>query len=298
MFFVYGDISGEPQDRIMAAACYLGKQSDIEKANAQWQAILDEVGPDTRFHATDFFGGWKSFRGWNPRSERHARLAERFAGVACDNQLIGFSFAVDNLAFGQVLAPVLTDERRQFSAEDLRVFCAMRCIAMVARFLSKANNSNPPAHLKGAFKIILEEESGGARYQNFFSEAQARKEKWTWWFSGIEFGSKKVLPLQMADLLAYQSWHRARDLARDKNAPLRPAFARMLRGERIEMEQLAEKDAQANALLFREVLRTHSEGLITDAELERIRDVGKKPSLWKRLFSRVRHWWRRNTSPK
>src|SRR5437868_6529366 len=104
MINVYGDISGHPHDRVMAAGCYLAKEWEAQPAAAAWQGILDDAGV-TGFHATDFFSGWKAFREWDPASDRHAEFAQRFASVASDFDLVGFGFGFDSLAFGQHLAP-------------------------------------------------------------------------------------------------------------------------------------------------------------------------------------------------
>lgn len=121
---VFGDLSGHEHDQFMAGAVYLGNQEEFEAAAIEWQRILDDMSaidgrPGKRFHATDFFSGKKDFRGWDPRSEQFKEFALRFASVASDAGLFGFSFAVDNLAFGQVLAPILAEEQRQYLAKDL-----------------------------------------------------------------------------------------------------------------------------------------------------------------------------------
>ena len=282
---VYGDLSGHEHDQFMAGAVYLGKSREFDAAAVEWQRILDEMSaidgrPGKPFHATDFFSGKKDFRGWDPRSDQVKAFALRFASVASNAGLIGFSFAVDNLAFGQILAPVLAEEQREYSAKDLRTFCAMQAINLVSAYLHVAMNGNPPGALRGNGLITLEQEQDCDRYSRFFAEARARKERWTWWYREIDFGDKTVAALQLADLLAYLSWHRAQDVARDAAASLNPVFARMLEGGKVEMKWLREETASANADLFRQILRSHPRGLVSDAELGRIRD---RPSAWRRL---------------
>ncbi len=288
MIYVYGDISGKPDDPMMAAACYLGREPTLQVANARWQAILAEFGPGAEFHATDFFAGWGLGKGLT--NTQRIDIGQRFAAIPADEGLVGFSFVVDNLSFGQRLAPVIAEEKRRYSSEDLRVFCSMRCLGLVAQFLHEAYDSNPPAEMKQSIQIILEEEHGFGRYQNFFGESQARTEQWTWWFSGITPGKKKVLPLQMADLLAHQSAYRVADLTKNPKAPHRPVFGRLVQGDHVRLDWLNEANAAESAEFYRLILRSHADGLVADRrELERLRVLARLTA-WGRFKRWLRDW--------
>lgn len=284
---LYGDLSGQENEEFLAGAFYLGKPWEFDRAEREWQKILDEMSAidgraGKRFHATDFFAGNKAFRGWDRNSDQFREFAMRFAAVAANAGLIEFAFAVDNAAFRKILAPILAKERRQYTADDLRVFSAMQAVNLVASFLHKANNGNSPAQLRGSGVIVLEDEIGSERYSRFFKEARVRREKWTWWFGGFEFGDKSVVALQMADLLAHQSWHRARDLARDATALPSALFARILEGPGIQLDWIREELAEKNAEVFRRILESHPDGLVTDDQLARI--LSDVP-WWRRAFA-------------
>lgn len=257
MVYVYGDLSGTADSKVLAAGCYLGRKHQWDAAVAEWTKVLRDA-QVKEFHATDFFSGFGEFAGdeWNPKGEKHREYAARFTAVASDAGLIGFAFAMDCAAFSSVLAPELKKEKRKYRSTHPRTYSTFSSVARVAQFLEKANH---PATER--VQIVFEHEQGAGRFSDFFEESRKRRERWTYWFDGFTTADKSLVPLQIADLLAHEAWRRVKAIMADPAAKLRKSFERMLIHGDIEVGLLDEASCNKNAEMVRDVLVHFPNGL-------------------------------------
>jgi len=256
MVDVYGDISGDESSPVMAAGCYLGRESNWRKAVAAWNSALSDAGV-AYFHATDFYSCHGEFAGWKPNDSRHLEVAKRFTSIATDAGLIGFSFGMLCDAFKTELMPVLRTEQRRCTLAHPRTFVALRCVSQVARFLGRANH-----HTSERVRVVFEAEEGDGRYLDFFAECQERREAFTRFFDSFATENKRAVPLQIADLLAHEAWRRLKEHLTPTGRPMRKSLERMIVGEHIEVEALGYPEAKMNAEVFRNWLKIRPDGLI------------------------------------
>jgi hypothetical protein len=263
---VYGDMSGD-ENQVLSAACFLGHESEWMNAIAAWCRALDDAGV-TEFHATDFFNAKGEFdddrwRYWDSRRERmipggpeHTAFAERFTGIAVNNALIGFAFSLDGAAFKEFLAPELAKEKRQHSGADPKTLSIMNCLAVVGRFLAKAREE------KDKIQVIFEHEHGAGRFVDFFDEAKSRREQFTYCFKTFTTAPKSFPPLQMADLLAHETWRRTKEIWSPSPRPLRKSFERMIADGQIQLDAMDRESCIKNAMAARDLMTRYPDGLI------------------------------------
>jgi hypothetical protein len=251
---VYGDISSG--NNVLAAACYLGHDDQWEIAKREWAAIIGDAGI-SHFHATDFYNCRKAFEGWELNGDKQVDFAKRFCAVADDAGLIGFAYVMDLPAFREILAPELEKEQRIFKSSHERCYAAMGAVAAVNDFLAKTSYRT-----KQSIPIVFEAEKGAGRFVQFFEESQKRKERWTWWFRSFDTGPKDVVPCQMADLLAHESWRRGSAILQESDREIRKSLKRMLQREHIDLRLFNWEHAKLNASLVREGLAKYPNGLM------------------------------------
>lgn len=255
MAHVYADISGEANRPVLVAAGYLGHDGEWDRATAAWQEILRDAGV-SHFHATDFFNCRKQFKSWTLNEARHVEFAKRFTAVADDAGLVGFAHAIDCEAFVSILAPEVEKENRKHRSTNPRTQAMMGMLAQVNAFLAKTTYRQ-----QHGVPVTIEHEEGAGRFNNFFNESKERTERWSWWFGEMTTADKGCIPLQIADLLAHETWRRASSVATNPDATVRQSFQRMLEKERIELRFLTRADAVTNAEKVRDVLARYPNGL-------------------------------------
>ena len=149
MAFVFGDLSGNDNDAVIAAGCYLGREDHWTEAVNNWVAALNDAGV-SQFHATDFYSTRGEFdsdewryehptKGKIPGGPKHVEFAKRFSAIANDANLIGFAWACELEPFVSLLAPELDKENRAHKSSDPYVYAAMSALTRVGEFLTNAN---------------------------------------------------------------------------------------------------------------------------------------------------------------
>lgn len=268
---VYGDLSGD-ETGILTAGCYLGKEDQWLKAIAAWSAALDDAGVK-EFHATDFYSAQKEFdddrwrrkvrgKGMVVGGDLHNTFAERFVSIPVDGGLIGFAYSLDVVPFTELLAPELAKVKRKHRQGHPRTQAIMSCIASVGTWL----NEKAGYHVNGGIQVVFEHEHGAGKFVDFFNESRARKERWTYAFQSFTTAPKAFVPLQMADLLAHETWRRTKHVRSNPDSPLRKSFERMLGDGRISLLQHDRDHCIKNATMIRDVLARYPDGLIPPEE--------------------------------
>jgi hypothetical protein len=264
---VYGDVSGN-ETSILTAGCYLGKEDQWMRAIATWSAALDGAGVK-EFHATDFFNAQGEFdndkwrrdvpgRGVVVGGELHNTFAERFVSIPVDSGLIGFAYSLDVPPFNEVLAPELAKAERKHRQGHPRTQAIMSCLASIEDFFIQKTGYRE----SGRIQVIFEEEHGAGKFVDFFNESRERKERWTFFFQSFTTAPKSLVAVQMADLLAHETWRRTNHLRTDPNARLRKSFERMLGDGTISLRHHDREHCVKNATIIRDLLTRYPNGLV------------------------------------
>lgn len=263
---VFGDLSGDEKD-LLTAGCYLGKEEQWLNAIAAWSAALDEAGVE-EFHATDFFNARGKFdddrwrrevpgRGMVVGGDLHTSFAERFVTIPGNCGLIGFAYSLDVPAFNEILAPELAKAERKHRHGHPRTQAIMSCLATIRDFFIERTHYRE----KGLIQVIFENEQGAGKFVEFFKESLERNERWTYFFQSFTTAPKSFVPLQMADLLAHETWRRTKQIRDDPAAPLRKSFERMLGDGRISLRHHDRGHCVENAAIVRDRLTRYPNGL-------------------------------------
>lgn len=267
---VYGDLSGD-ETGILTAGCYLGKEAEWLKAIAAWSATLDDAGVP-EFHATDFYNAKRAFdddrwrrevpgRGMVVGGDLHNAFAERFVSIPVDAGLIGFAYSLDVPSFNEILAPELAKAQRKHPQGHPRTQAVMSSLASIGSFLEKAGYRE-----NGQIQVVFEQEQGAGRFGAFFDDSRERKERWTYFFKSFTTAPKSFVPLQMADLLAHETWRRTKQVTSNPSSPLRKSFERMLGDGKVSLLNHDRDHCVRNAAIIRDVTSRYPDGLIPPEE--------------------------------
>jgi hypothetical protein len=263
---VCGDLSGD--GTLITAGCYLGREDQWASAEVAWNVTLRDAGVQT-FHATDFFNARREFdhdkwrrevpgRGMVVGGELHECFAERFVSIPIDSGLIGFAYSLDVPAFVEILAPELARAVRKHRQGHPRTQAIMSCLASIEDFFIQRTTYRE----KGRIDVIFENEHGDGKFVDFFDESLARRERWTYFFRSFVTRAKSFIPLQMADLLAHETWRRTKHVHSNPDAPLRKSFERMVGNGQISLRKHDRDHCVSNAVTIRDLLNRYPDGLI------------------------------------
>lgn len=264
----YGDLSGD-ESATLTAGCYLGLQDQWMNAIAAWCRALADAGVK-EFHATDFYSTrgefdddkWRRFdagRGKKiPGGALHDRFAARFTSIPVASGLIGFAHSLDGPAFNAILAPVMAQERRSYTAAHARTFAIFKSLSAASRFLGGTQYRDPDR-----IQAIFEEENGAGKFLNFFAESKRRDERWTYWFKSFTTAPKAFAPVQMGDLLAHETWRRTKQVwYSGEPERLRKSFDNMLGDGRIQLDAMDRTYCIKEAERVRAILARFPDGLM------------------------------------
>lgn len=253
LHMMYGDLS--EGEGILTSGAYLGQQDQWMNAIAKWCAALDDAGVKT-FHATAFFSARGEFdddrwrynhpeKGMIPGGELHNTFAERFTSIPMSCGLLGFSYSIYLEPFTEILAPLLAKAERKHRQGHPRTQAIMSSLASAGKWLTETAGYRE----RGSIQVIYEHENGAGKFVDFFNESLARQERWTYCFKSFTTEGKWLVPLQMADLLAHESWRRTKQVRDNPSAKLRKSFERMIGDGKISLQlhdrEVSQKDAAA-----------------------------------------------------
>ena len=207
MLDAYFDDSGTHQGSpAISVAGYMSTPDRWKRFESEWRETLDAYGVEF-FHMTDFASGMQQFKDW-PRAKREPRLNKL---ISISNRNVLFSTA------SVVPAEVYDASLRHLSHPyDI---AARQCLVMALGYARQAK-------LAGTISFVFESGTRGAH--NFLAAYQAIHEKYR---ARLDLGplsfadKKKCLPLQAADILAYELH---KEIPRHRGTDLRPSRTRIL----------------------------------------------------------------------
>jgi hypothetical protein len=195
MFTAYFDESGTHKDSsVVVVAGYLSTDEQWTKFSSEWLAILDRYKIDC-FHMTDFENRRKQFKILSEADRQ--RLLDRLIAFIKIRQRIGIG-----VTFGMADYNEIVQEFSDLPIKKPYAFCAIQCMVLIKNWLVKHK-------LKNNINYIYEEGAQHAgqilsAYEGWMKQAEFGA---ALRLGSLAFGSKRDrLPLQAADILAYETW--------------------------------------------------------------------------------------------
>lgn len=178
----------------VVVAGYLASAEKWEEFARKWAAMLYEANL-THWHQVSFAQRVKEYAGWT--EEKRVKFMQRAAGIIRNTVIAGVSCGVNATAFRE-LAPRL----------PLRpyVFCAMGCFKHLERWAFENSHRAPIAC------IFESGTQGGREISDMVQELMSDEdgERLSFRIGSFRFEKKKqLLPLQTADILAYECYSEA-----------------------------------------------------------------------------------------
>jgi hypothetical protein len=247
VIYVYGDLSGTAKDKVVCAAVYIGHEKAWAEVDRKWAAAL-RFAKVEYFHATDFFAypPQGEFKGWKRDSVRWRRTAEMFTTATwsrpgAPRQVKGYATGIVTEAF-PALRSVLMKAQAPHRIKSMRLLCVTNCLAWISNWFRPTGL--PPGE---RIQVLLEDEQGIGEVVDYFNFMKKRHASLTRDFLSLAPASKRVRPVQVADLFAHESWKGLQAQQKLPAAPPRPSFARMLEGGNLEVRLMTEEDV-ANSI--------------------------------------------------
>jgi hypothetical protein len=200
----YVDVSGKQRDRVVAAGGYIASAEQWDAFEADWGNLLELAkapGATTTppFHATDFFGCYRHFKHFDKGSEEHRELGEAFAILAFVHPAVGYGYGIDQRAFEKEMARVYRKVKTPHGRMTPEMLVVSRVCNMAARGALR------PLSGKTAIAFI-EEGDGVGEVIEWLWHLKRTGEPWTAAFENFVPVPKSEMPVQAADLLAYETW--------------------------------------------------------------------------------------------
>lgn len=214
MFIAYFDGSGKMEDsKALSMACLVSRAQDWEKFETKWQRILRRHNV-TVMHMTDFNAREREFKGWDDY-KRTAFIAT-LAGVTEKAMRLGVFHTLVVKEWVHVFEPSIPTKYKKRRLPYLVLI--QTCLEDIAELV----------RLPDGEKIAL-----------VFEQDRSLDGAITDWFQGImtsgrfnskletiSFGTKAIVPLQAADMLAYEGRRTLEDkVLAEETKPIRKLLA-------------------------------------------------------------------------
>lgn len=227
VFRVYLDES--KRDGVFAVGGYLGHEDQWERFEDQWSLALRQAGVQT-FHATDFYNRRGEFKGWS--DEKQKKFSKLFTAIAESRTEVGIGRAVDEPAYMEILAPVLSDihwtPHGKFTP---LMWCARLCLeGLIVNYRRQIPWGKVP------IAVIFEQGDGVGEVIDYLRELQKRGAEWAGYYTSFGDGPKTLLPLQAADLIVYESAKEIDERLNPTGRPMRKSMGRLARTERLDVK--------------------------------------------------------------
>lgn len=232
MLQAYVDDSGSHDgSHNMVLAGYWGRVHQWKKFEQAWKAVLDSEGID-EFHAKKFWpripgkGRVRPYHDWS--DERHASFIDRLLAVIESSKIYPFACGVvaaewDNL---EVEAKTILTVQEKQALQKPMLFAMMRIMFRVAKYCNQGKVVNFTFDECSSDKLKTAVMLRFAEVKRVFRDDDPLIER----IGGLEFeSSEKALPLQAADLLAYEAHRYAKAAKDDIKHPVRTEYRRALR---------------------------------------------------------------------
>jgi hypothetical protein len=198
MLSAYFDESGtHKQAPIIVIAGWIAGDKEWIKFSNKWQAVLTKYNLPY-FHMSEWEGGHGLYKNMTEKEKR--LLIDRLTTIIKKHASIGIFGAFHRSTYDEVLREIYGDDYKNKFVKPYGV-CAMRCIETTRRWMTSKSLDGPLAYV---FET-------GARYSGQFFEAFKAMQKIPrlkrMYPGGMSFYDKRdMLPLQAADILAYEMY--------------------------------------------------------------------------------------------
>jgi hypothetical protein len=223
MFWGYFDESGTHEDpEVFALAGYVGGESQWQDFERSWLEVLRSENVDV-FHMAPLCSmpRRKPFRGWE--DDRAENFLGRLFEVIEAHFIFGFSAFVRWRDFNAILKPALVLPR-DGAYKNPYVLCLQACMGMMTEHWPQLPYSPFPERIACVFD--RNHVMRGQATEHFFAVVDARN--WANRFHVIAFAPKHiVIPLQAADLLAYETYRYGTSALRQPDVPKRKELDRL-----------------------------------------------------------------------
>jgi uncharacterized protein DUF3800 len=231
MFTAYFDESGTHHgSHVVVVAGYLSADEQWGRFCDEWQSVLDDYKIDY-FHMTDFENRRKQFK--NMLDSDRRRLLERLIAFIKIRQRIGFAVTFDLAVYNEMI-----QEFADLPLKQPYAFCALTLMGRIRAWLRKHSYDEYVAYV----------------YESGAKHAGQVHSAYNYWMrqgelarimriGSMVFGDKRdVLPLQAADILAYETWKEVSNTIagrpRQVRWPMKQLALSPLNGLRIERDTM------------------------------------------------------------
>ena len=215
MFTIYCDDSGtHPESRVAAVAGYIGKVGQWENFQKEWKKALKEFGIK-EMHRTDLETWHNEFETWGPHLRN--KFLQRIQPIIRDHITFPIGCAVIKEEFERI---VPTDVKAKFGG--VYGWCVHDCLVAMRVWYDGKDYRNPVQWVFEAGTI------GHGQVDAMFEELYKNpitRDKYH--IKGWSFVGKSVVPLQAADVLAYEMVKQITNQVLDKG---QAAFASLAEG--------------------------------------------------------------------
>ena len=215
--------SHPPKPLIYTVAGYISEDSRWREFEKHWSGALSDEGLEY-FHMSEFAQRIHIYQSWS--EDRRRRVVTKLHRIIHENTLADFSISVVVKAFNEVINP---DIREGFG--EPHVFAVIGCMKSIAAWINDSA-------LKKQERIFYTFEQGSTHgsalrkvFERFLNDDRQCE---MYRLEGFAFRDKKEMPLQAADVLAYENMLEMRRLADPENT--RKPRASMLNLERPESD--------------------------------------------------------------
>jgi hypothetical protein len=197
-------------DKVFTIGGFLAYEEVWRDVEKKWKGILldNDIG---RFHAADCSSGYGEFKGWPPR--RRTGLMKRLLRILIRPEMYGLFFGV--------VVPAHKELFRLKQNDDFYLACLQLCMETLER-----KTALLPAGERIA--MIADMSKWKAKGQQLFVEMTDRNEKLAARLKTITYANwTDFVPLQCADLMAYESFKMVRQREFDPDRPERKSFTEL-----------------------------------------------------------------------
>ena len=208
MLEAYWDESGTQDDTLLILSGYLSQSSQWGIFTEQWRATLNKFNIPY-FHMKDFRNGnSKLFRDLSEAKKQE--LFVRLHKIINDNTLRGFTLSIHSDDFNKI-----TDREFKNTYGTVYTFCTQQCVQVVHEWAISNKYHEPIAYIYDSGHKHMGQAS--KEFKEIMDDDIVRKKHGVQAFSFAN--DKDVLPLQSADMLAYECYHKHRNRHLDANGP-------------------------------------------------------------------------------
>ena len=227
MFWGYFDESGtHGNPEVFSLSGYVAGEAQWNAFEKQWSATLASEHVSV-FHMAPFSARPRrgEFEGWS--DHRAERFIDRLLTIVETLPLCGVAAFLRRRDFDEIVLPVLSDGEERVYRNPYLV-CLQSCMATMVEFALAPLPYSPPQPARIACVFDRNHEVGRAAVEHFWDLVDAKE--WTGIFHLIAFAPKHlVIPLQAADLLAYETYRFARNAFLQPELPRRAKLTRLVR---------------------------------------------------------------------